>query len=143
MKQEVKEKLDDNIKVQPIMSRISQLEPKQEEIKIEEQDKNQTIILMQKELLHIYNYICQYNGEIMWFLCEKLIQHDQIKVFCGVWSESEWFKINNPTENDRFIKENTQDLPVYYPDNENYYNSTKIKFSNDESKPIKRYKSSK
>ena len=143
IKQEVQDRFISNPKTPTNLERIIQPEIKQEAVKIEEPDKGETVVIMQKNLLHLFNYICQFNGEIMWFICEKLIEHDQIKVFCVECSESEWIRMNATQDNDKFNRKINQDLPVYSPESENYLNSVKFKYSNDENKPIKRYKSSK
>jgi hypothetical protein len=48
----------------------------------EKKEDNEDIdFLMQENLNHVYNYIALRNGEIVCFICQKLIDHEHIKVF--------------------------------------------------------------
>jgi hypothetical protein len=70
-----------------------QEEMKMKEEMIKEEIPTEVDVIMESSLHHLYNYIALRNGGIMCFLCEKLIDHDHIKIFCAECSETEYIKV--------------------------------------------------
>lgn len=80
---------------------------------IKEETPTDVDVIMESSLLHLYNYIALRNGGIMCFLWEKLIDHDNIKIFWAECSETEYIKIPYTEGGEEYLKGNKIHGPLH------------------------------
>lgn len=138
---------------QPAMIKSErQYPPSQDQFKVKDEEiereasvdsKDEVNIIMNNDLLHLYNYVAKYNGQIYCFICETLIDHDQIKIFCAECSEAGFIKAPRTDQTNEILRDPNTLPPLYTTPEEDQISGVKLKYSLDKNKRVKRYKASK